>query len=401
MREGTAIADRFLIESEVGSGGMGTVYRAHDRKRDLPVAVKVLARYEARDVERFNRETSLLAEMSDPGIVGYVSHGKLPNQSLYYVMDWIDGTTLNDFIANVGATVAEAVHIVKVVARALRHAHARGILHRDLKPSNIMLDEGDVAKPKLIDFGLARRMRDSIRLTLSGNTIGTPGYMAPEQVRGEHNLDTRADLFALGCLLYEMLAGTPAFAGGNWLLVQSRILLATPPPLPAGTPPELVRLVDGLLAKEAQHRIADAATVVAALEALPPIGQSPRRSPRGIRYEGTMREQPAWRFPAEASCYVVAVLDHPPDEIEQHVEPFGAELIRVEDGALVIRVPAGPDEGASGRARQCAEALRELAPRAPIAIASSAGALEAATREVLAAEMAIVFGREVPAIRVL
>src|SRR5439155_24471948 len=171
-----------------------------------------------------------------PGIVGYVAHGQLDTETLYYVMEWINGTTLSEFVAHVGATIAESVEVVRVLAGALGHAHARGILHRDLKPSNVMLDEGDIARPKLIDFGLARRLREASRLTHTGSTIGTPGYMAPEQVRGERTLDARADVFALGCLLYECLAGVPAFAGGNWLLVQSRILLAAPPPLP-GMPP--------------------------------------------------------------------------------------------------------------------------------------------------------------------
>jgi serine/threonine protein kinase len=398
--EGTTIADRFAIESEVGAGGMGTVYRAIDRARGVPVAVKVLARQDATDVVRFEREIALLAELSDPGIVGYVAHGQLAGDRLYFVMEWIDGATLGDFIAGVGATVAESVEVIRLVASALAHAHARGILHRDLKPSNVMLVDGDIARPKLIDFGLARRLREVSNLTGSGSTIGTPGYMSPEQVRGERDLDGRADVFALGCLLYECLAGRPAFGTGNWLIVQSRILLATPPPL-LDAPEQVAVIVDEMLAKEPAKRLESAAVVAERLAALPALGSTPRRHARGVRYDATLREVPAWRFPAESECYVVGIVDNPPQEIEERIAPLGGVLARIDEGALVIRFAPTAGEPALARADQCAQLLRSLAPDAPIAIAQTAKVLEKATRYVIAAELAAVFGRRAPPIRVL
>jgi serine/threonine protein kinase len=407
VRPGTTIADRFTIEGEVGSGGMGTVYRAIDRARGVPVAVKILTRYESSDVGRFLRETTLLAELSHAGIAGYVAHGALSERApaggtqvsaigeqLYYVMEWIDGVTLGERVSRTGLTVAESVQVVRLVASALDHAHAHGILHRDLKPSNVMLEGGKIECARLIDFGLARRMREATKLTHTGSTIGTPGYMAPEQVRGERVLDGRADVFALGCLLYECLAGVPAFAGGNWLLVQSRILLASPPPI-HGLPPELTSLLDGMLAKQSGARTPDCGAVLAALDALPPLAPSPRRSPRGLHFDRTERALPAWRFPADAACFVVSVLEDLPEAFEQIVREFAAEVSRLKDGALVIRVAA------AARAEGCAKALRSLAPHAPIAIARSPAMLEEATREVIAADLAVLFGHGVPPIRVL
>jgi serine/threonine protein kinase len=400
MLAGTIISDRFAIVDQVGSGGMGSVYRAIDRARGVPVAIKMLARFEASDIERFLRETALLAELSHPGIAGYVAHGALPDRQPYYVMEWIDGITLGEVVASNGLTVAESVQVVRLIASALGHAHARGILHRDLKPSNVMLERGGIDGVRLIDFGLARRMREATKLTQTGSTIGTPGYMAPEQVRGERLLDARADVFALGCLLYECLAGVPAFAGGNWLVVQSRILLASPPPL-RGVPPELATLVDQMLAKQPAARTVDCASVIATLDGLPQIEPSARRSLRGSHFDHTLRALPAWRFPAEKACFVVSVLEHAPEAIEQLVQSFAVEVSRLQDGALVICVPPGPAGPTAARAEGCAQALRTVAPEAPIAIARSAAMLEDATREVIAADLAVLFGHETPPIRVL
>ncbi|HEX8110050.1 MAG TPA: serine/threonine-protein kinase, partial [Kofleriaceae bacterium] len=208
------LCDRFEIEQQIQGGGMGEVFRARDRVSGQTVAIKVI--FDARDrrAARFVREIQLLSELSHPGIVRYICHGATPSGALFLAMEWLDGEALRCRLEREPLTVSESVALATRVAEALGAAHARGIVHRDLKPSNLFLIEGRIERVKLIDFGIARK-GGLPPLTQTGMPIGTPGYMAPEQACSEGELDARADVFALGCVLFQCLTGTLPFKGDS------------------------------------------------------------------------------------------------------------------------------------------------------------------------------------------
>ncbi len=407
------IDHRFRIEAEVGAGGMGTVYRARDLQTDLPVAIKVLDTYRPADIERFARESKVLAELSHPGIVRYVAHGHATATQLYFAMEWLDGVTLGQHLFEVGADFTQSVAVIRAVADALAQAHHLGIVHRDLKPSNVILVERDVRRPKLIDFGIARRLRDDVKLTRTGAAMGTPGYMAPEQVRGLRDIDARTDVFALGCLLYECLSGAVAFAGANWIAVQTKILLAQPAPI-EGLPADLEAVVAAMLAKDPTRRPADAGAVVVALDAIRPPPVSPRRSQRHGPIMPTQRAAPTWRFPADAKaspaaaapayepkCYVLALAEDPPPALEAFLEPYAGKLVRIDDGAFVVSFEPAPDlEPTVVRAAHCAFALRKMSDTWPMAIVADDEAIDGVAQEIAADEIAAAVKRQVPVIRV-
>ena len=202
MRPGDIVGDRFELELSAGSGGMGEVFRARDRTTDATVAVKFLLDESAREVARFAREAQVLAELHHPRIVQYVAHDVTPTGEPYLVMEWLEGEHLLSRLLRGRLTVAESVALVTHVADALAAAHARGVVHRDLKPTNLFLEGHKIDRVKLLDFGIAH-LRDVTRMTQTGMLVGTPGYMAPEQARSGQAIDARADVFALGCVLFE------------------------------------------------------------------------------------------------------------------------------------------------------------------------------------------------------
>jgi hypothetical protein len=270
---GTRLADRFVIEQLAGTGGMGSVYRAHDPVRGGPVAIKLLReRAERADlVERFSREAKILSELNHPGIVDYVAHGRTPDGQYYLAMEWLEGQDLAALLAR-GArfSVEESVSILGQAADAVASAHRRGVVHRDLKPSNLFLVGGLPDRVKVLDFGIARTVKASA-LTRTGHVIGTPNYMAPEQARGARHLTPAADVFALGCVLYECLAGNPPFVADQMAAVLTRILFDDPEPLVQRLPGldlRLVELVEWMLVKDVATRAPDAGAVGAALARL-------------------------------------------------------------------------------------------------------------------------------------
>jgi hypothetical protein len=263
------VNDRFERLEQVGDGGMGTVWRARDRTTGELVALKILHREGAADLERFVREAAILAELDHPGIVRYIAHG-----DGWLAMEWLDGETLAQRLLRGRLGVHESIDLVRRAAEALGAAHARGIVHRDVKPSNIFLAGERI---KLLDFGVARRARER-GPTQTGVMVGSAGYMAPEQVRGLRNLDARVDVFALGCVLYECVTGRPAFAGDDPLAMLSRMLLE-PPPVPG------IRELDALIAKMLAHapseRPAGGAAVADALSHISAGDEAPS-APSGI-----------------------------------------------------------------------------------------------------------------------
>jgi eukaryotic-like serine/threonine-protein kinase len=272
MQPGERVAGRFEIVGEAAQGGMGTVFRARDRRDRRDVALKVLRIAAPGHVARFEREAAILAELRHPNIVEYISHGATPDGLRYLVMEWVEGETLAHRLAHAGLTGPAIIAMAIQLCRALSALHARDIVHRDLKPSNVMLVGGDAAQVKLVDLGIARHSAEASRLTRTGFVVGTAGYLAPELVRGRPAaFDGRADLFALGCVLHECFAGVATFRGDSTLAVCAKVLLHDPPPLQAidpSVPRALDRLVSALLDRQPDRRPASAAVVERALTEL-------------------------------------------------------------------------------------------------------------------------------------
>ncbi len=270
LEAGEIVGERFRIERLAGTGGMGAVYRAEDQATGAKAAIKVVGIQSASARERFLREGVVLAELSHPCIVRYVAHGLTPEGLPFLAMDWLDGEDLCARLARSALDPSESLAVVRRACEGLAVAHARGIVHRDIKPSNLFLVGGDPAQTKIIDFGVARLEAGSTTLTRPGTSLGTAGYMAPEQAMEAADVDARADFFALGCVLFECLTGRPAF-GGRPASVLVKVLREQPP-RPSELRPGLDEAVDALvarlLAKDREARPQDAAAVLRALDAL-------------------------------------------------------------------------------------------------------------------------------------
>lgn len=276
------VAGRFQLVGQVATGGMGTVHRAFDRTRQRAVAVKLLTEVgSAEATERFRREANVLAELRHPGIVEFVDAGMLPDGGMYLAMQWLEGLDLAHKLVAGPLSFAESIQVVRGVAEALSVAHDRGILHRDVKPQNIFLREGDVARPVVLDFGIAALVNYSITITRAGMTMGTPGFMAPEQVRGDRSLDPRVDVYGMGCLLFHCITGTPPFVGDSPVAVAAEVLLSTAPRLRSrlpDVPRELDEFAAAMLSKELDGRPANGRAVAEGLrriEALLPAPAPP------------------------------------------------------------------------------------------------------------------------------
>jgi ABC-type transport system substrate-binding protein len=258
---GTELAG-YRIESLLGRGGMGVVYRARDLALDRNVALKLLAPELAQDVrfrERFLRESRLAASLDHPAIVPIYDAGEVAGQ-LYIAMRLVEGTDLKRLLAEEGPLEpAPALALLEQVADALDAAHERGLVHRDVKPSNVLVDERRHCY--LADFGLSRRLAEQSAPAATGRSIGTVDYVAPEQIRGEE-LDGRADLYSLGCLLYECLVGRPPFARGSDTAVVFAHLEEEPPSLPV-----LSAVIRKALAKEPDDRYQSGRDLIAAARA--------------------------------------------------------------------------------------------------------------------------------------
>lgn len=267
-----ALSDRYRIERELGSGGFATVYLAHDLRHERPVALKVLHDEVAQSMgkERFEREIKLAARLQHPHILGVFDSGEVDGH-LWFTMPFIAGESLRDKLTRERQLpVADAVGIAREVADALHHAHEQGVLHRDIKPENILLSGRHAM---VADFGIARALREGdASLTRTGMSIGTPGYMSPEQAAGERTLDARTDVYALACVLYEMLAGEAPFTGPNAQAVIARTLTDTPRRIRTerpGVPEALDDLLAAALAKVPADRPASADAFGNALAAVP------------------------------------------------------------------------------------------------------------------------------------
>ena len=268
-RLNAALEGRYRIERELGEGGMATVYLADDLRHNRPVAIKVLKPELAAVVgsERFLAEIETTANLQHPHILPLFDSGGADG-FLFYVMPFVEGETLADRLGREHQLpVDDAVRIATDVAEALDYAHRKGVIHRDIKPANILLLEG---KPVIADFGIALAVgaAGGGRLTETGLSLGTPHYMSPEQATGDQSVGPASDTYALGCVLYEAMAGRPPFAGGTAQAVLGQIITKVPEPVTEhrrSVPPNVAAAVARALEKVPADRFRHAADLKAAL----------------------------------------------------------------------------------------------------------------------------------------
>jgi serine/threonine-protein kinase len=250
-----AIASSYRIERALGEGGMAVVYLAEDLKHHRKVAIKVMRPELGATLgaDRFLREVEIAAGLTHPHILPVFDSGAV-RDILYYVMPFVEGESLQQRIQREGQLPADdALRIAREVAEALAYAHERGIVHRDIKPANIMISRGHAL---VADFGIARAMDAQTSITKTGLAVGTPQYMSPEQASGDTGIDGRTDVYAMGCVLYEMLVGEPPFTGPNAQAIVLRSLTENPRPL-AATRQGLPASLDGVVAKALAKNPAD------------------------------------------------------------------------------------------------------------------------------------------------
>jgi serine/threonine protein kinase len=320
--------DKFQIVKTLGAGAMGTVYKAMDPDLGRFVAIKTI-RLESLAasqsgledlVERFKREAKVAARLKHPNIVTIHWINPIPG-NLYIVMEYVDGVGLDRVIKSSGRMSVERAAAIGVqVADALAYAHKLNVIHRDIKPANIMLEAGDTVK--VADFGIAKATDMADHLTATGGILGTPSYMSPEQARGRQDdgspIDSRSDLFSLGCILYEMVGGQKAFGGDNLTAIIVKIINEEPRPLrelDPTVPDEMVRIIAKALAKKPKDRyqtgtdLADDLRAVtrpgfvptvraAEVPTLPPAGVPTIVSPPTARPEVTIGSAPTTARPA-------------------------------------------------------------------------------------------------------
>ena len=243
-----ALGDQYDIECEIGRGGMSVVYRARDRRLDRLVAVKALPpelAYDPAIRTRFKREAQTSAQLAHAHIVPIYDVGERGGIA-YFVMSLVRGGSLADLLAREPRLpIARARSLLAELADALAFAHLRGVIHRDVKPDNVLLD-GDSGRAMVTDFGIARAIESGTRLTVTGNAVGTPTYMSPEQAMGERELDGRSDIYSLGVLGYQMLTGRVPFAAGNSMALLLKHVSETPRPIAELRPDAPVALSDAL-----------------------------------------------------------------------------------------------------------------------------------------------------------
>src|SRR5687768_11685379 len=274
----------YEIVALLGAGGMGEVYRARDTRLGREVAIKVIPAAFSADVDRlqrFEHEARATATLNHPNILAVHDVGTHQGAP-FIVSELLEGETLRDRLNSGPLPVRKTIELGIQIAQALAAAHEKGIIHRDLKPENIFINKD--GRAKVLDFGLAKLTQadspfiagtnvptsPAANVTQPGVMLGTVGYMSPEQVRG-HAVDQRADIFALGAVLYEMLSGARAFRGATSIDTVSAILKEDPPDLPIAErhiPPALARIIDRCLEKNAAARSASSADLAFALEAL-------------------------------------------------------------------------------------------------------------------------------------
>jgi len=382
LETGAVVGARYEIQALAGSGGMGCVYRALDRVSGRLVAVKILARGGAHQA-RFRREAEVLSKLAHSHVAAYLGHGDGSDGGpSYLVMEWVEGTSLRERLLTGPLAPNECVALGLGVAEALASAHAQGVVHRDVKPENLLLPEGDVARVKVLDFGVALAPSARERMTRTGTPLGTIGYMAPEQVRGELDVDARADVFALGAVLFECLTGQAPFHADHALSVLANIVLEDAPRvrvLSPAVPRELDELVHAMLSKERAGRPRDGAQVAERLrglgQGLPPPSAGPSVRPSALTRDerlfacalvGDARDLEAGR------TLLVEELEQERHEREGIVRDYAGRFETLGARSFVaLFAGRGEPRGIAERAARAALALGAAGPELGLALVST------------------------------
>ena len=340
----------YEIIREIGRGSMGAVYQARQTSMDRVVALKTMPLHLARNaafVQRFRRGARSAARLDHPNVVAAIDAGHADGY-YYFAMELVEGETVHDVLAREGR-IAEghALEIVRDVARALEHARHHDIVHRDVKPANIMLTRDGAVK--LSDYGLARATDPAMRITAPGSALGTPLYMAPEQARGETDIDARADIYSLGATLFHMVTGQPPFTGPNPPAILAKhlhepvpSLLALNPELSSG----LCSLVERMMAKARDDRPRDPTELLHAIERLllarQPTDETPDPSSSDARPAGTstaLSSSRLRRFLAQVAPAAEAAREPEADPggaaARRHGDAGSSSEIRTDPGPLV------------------------------------------------------------------
>ena len=362
LAAGARISGRYEIVQFAASGGMAQVYRARDLETGEDVALKVLmASSDEKFRTRFSREAALLATLTHPRIVRFVSSGELDDGQPFFAMQWIDGQTLSRRLKAGPLTADEATRVVRSIAEGVAYAHERGFVHRDLKPANVMLRNGEIDAPVVLDFGIARSISGRTALTLKGTVLGTVGYMSPEQFRDPDTVDRRTDVFALGCILYQCLTGQAPFSHKDVAVVIGRILLdPTPIALAPNVPEHLTALAASMMSRSPADRPSSAGGVLLALE-------SPHRPTKSTSVKAIGN-----RERRRGSLILVSSArdgDVSPETIEAAAAPYGARSQALGAGLVVVSMPArGAAVDQAVEAVRCALAIRDVAAGARVTV---------------------------------
>jgi hypothetical protein len=374
---------------------MGFVYRARDTSTGQAVALKLLhaAPSSSHAGSRLSREARLLAELHHPAIVSYVAQGLTGEGEPFLAMEWLEGEDLAQRLTKRGLRLLETMTLVGRIAAALAVAHEQGIVHRDIKPANLFLREGRVEQVVLLDFGIARSGSVSQALTRTGTIVGTAEYMAPEQASGQHEVSPSADIFSLGCVLYECLTGRSPFLGEHLVATLAKILSAEPPPLHQlrrEAPECLQPLLRRMLAKDPAQRFQDGRALSAALLSLDGFSDlaapTPAEDAPSIgRVEGEQKLMSIILSASDAAPSDSATMDvHdvtlPPAKLEdlrQTLSLYGARVDQLVDGSLLATLVPGlcaaTDQAALSV--RCALLIKERWPEAIVALATGRGVL--------------------------
>ena len=360
---------RYQILGELGRGAMGVVYRAHDPNIGREVAIKTihLDMQEGEAVERFRREAKAAGNLSHPNIVTIYDAGE-DNGVFYIAMELLNGETLQQILAKGGMKIGEMIRIMEQVSAALDYAHARHVVHRDVKPANVMISGGHV---KVMDFGLAKIT--STMATATNRVVGTPSYMSPEQIMGG-TIDGRSDVFSLGAMLYEMLAGTRPFRGDNIAVVMFQIMKEDPKPLTEvnpSIPAGLNAVVTRALAKEPIGRYQTCGQLVEDLRNFEALGAT--EVGKAVKASGAVAARPAVsggkRASSEALAKTIVAAAAPgSDRLKQSLQEQWKALTLAGAGVVLLlivgvgywRIGTGP--GTAGENELVAPAVIETAP---------------------------------------